>query len=83
MAIPLMILSTIVTAVGLYKGIDHATGFPWVAALITGALLSATDPASVVSLLKKANAPERLQILLEGESLFNDATAIVFIQYFN
>ena len=77
MAIPLMIISTIVTAVGLYKGIDHATGFPWIAALITGALLSATDPASVISLLKKANAPERLRILLEGESLFNDATAIV------
>lgn len=77
MAIPLMILSTIVTAVGLYIGIDHATGFPWIAALITGALLSATDPASVISLLKKANAPERLRILLEGESLFNDATAIV------
>ena len=77
MAIPLMILSTIVTAVGLYKGIDHAIGFPWIAALITGALLSATDPASVISLLKKANAPERLRILLEGESLFNDATAIV------
>ena len=77
MAIPLMILSTIVTAVGLYKGIDHVTGFPWIAALITGALLSATDPASVISLLKKANAPERLRILLEGESLFNDATAIV------
>jgi len=77
MAIPLMILSTIVTAVGLFKGIDHATGFPWIAALITGALLSATDPASVISLLKKANAPERLRILLEGESLFNDATAIV------
>ena len=77
MAIPLMILSTIVTAVGLYKGIDHVTGFPWIAALITGALLSATDPASVISLLKKANAPERLRVLLEGESLFNDATAIV------
>lgn len=77
MALPLMVLSTIITAIGLYKGIDHATGFPWVAALIAGALLSATDPASVISLLKKANAPERLRILLEGESLFNDATAIV------
>lgn len=77
MALPLMVLSTLVTAAGLYRGIDHATGFPWIAALITGALLSATDPASVITLLKRANAPERLRILLEGESLFNDATAIV------
>jgi Na+:H+ antiporter len=72
-----MVLSTLVTAVGLYAGIDHATGFPWIAALIAGALLSATDPASVISLLKRTNTPERLRILLEGESLFNDATAIV------
>lgn len=77
MALPLMVLSTLVTAIGLYTGIDHVTGFPWIAALISGALLSATDPASVLSLLKRANAPERLRILLEGESLFNDATAIV------
>jgi Na+:H+ antiporter len=77
MALPLMVLSTLVTATGLYTGIDHDSGFPWIAALITGALLSATDPASVISLLKRANAPERLRILLEGESLFNDATAIV------
>ena len=77
MALPLMVLSTLVIAACLYAGIDHATGFPWIAALITGALLSATDPASVITLLKRANAPERLRILLEGESLFNDATAIV------
>jgi len=68
MALPLMVLSTLITAAGLYAGIDHATGFPWIAALITGALLSATDPASVISLLKRANTPERLRILLEGES---------------
>ncbi|MBL1141235.1 MAG: sodium:proton antiporter [Proteobacteria bacterium] len=77
MALPLMILSTFVTATGLYQGINHAAGFPLIAALITGALLSATDPASVISLLKRDNAPERLRILLQGESLFNDATAIV------
>jgi len=77
MALPLMVISALVTAAGLYIGIDHPTGFPWIAAFITGALLSATDPAAVISLLKRANAPERLRILLEGESLFNDATAIV------
>lgn len=77
MALPLMVVSALVTAAGLYTGINHPTGFPWIAAFITGALLSATDPAAVLSLLKRANAPERLRILLEGESLFNDATAIV------
>ena len=77
LALPLMLVSALLIAAGVYHGIDHATGFPWMAALITGALLSATDPAAVLSLLKSVNAPERLSMLLEGESLFNDATAVV------
>ncbi len=77
LALPLMLVSAVVIAACVYRGIDHAVGFPWMAALITGALLSATDPAAVLALLKNANAPERLNMLLEGESLFNDATAVV------
>jgi monovalent cation:H+ antiporter, CPA1 family len=77
LALPLMLISAAVTAAGVYYGIAHPSGFPWIAALLTGALLSATDPAAVLSLLKKSNAPKRLCMLLEGESLFNDATAIV------
>lgn len=77
LALPLMLVSAIVIATCMYYVIDHATGFPWIAALITGALLSATDPAAVLSLLKNTNAPARLSMLLEGESLFNDATAVV------
>lgn len=77
LSLPLMIVSTVVTALGLFSGIDHVAGFPWIAALIAGALLSATDPASVLIQLKNSNVPERLCVILEGESLFNDATAIV------
>ncbi|NPA26595.1 MAG: Na+/H+ antiporter [Chloroflexi bacterium] len=46
-------------------------------ALVFGALVSATDPVAVVALFRALGAPKRLQILLEGESLFNDGTAIV------
>jgi len=77
LAVPFMVLAAAITAVIVYYGIAHPSGFPWIAALITGALLSATDPVSVLALLKTTKAPERLNILLEGESLFNDATAIV------
>jgi CPA1 family monovalent cation:H+ antiporter len=77
LAIPLMLLSTLVTAVLVYYGIGHPQGFPWIAALLTGALLSATDPVAVVAALRQLGVPERLVLLLEGESLFNDATAIV------
>ena len=77
LALPLMLVSAGVTAAGVYYGIAHPAGFPWVAALLTGALLSATDPAAVLALLKRSGAPGRITMLLEGESLFNDATAIV------
>jgi len=49
-------------------------------ALLFGALISATDPVAVVALFKELGAPHRLAILVEGESLFNDATAIVLFK---
>lgn len=77
LAIPILLVSTLITAALIYYGIAHPTGFPWIAALLTGALLSATDPVAVVSMARESGAPPRLTTLLEGESLFNDATAIV------
>jgi CPA1 family monovalent cation:H+ antiporter len=71
-----LIISTLVTAVFLYYGIGHE-GFPFIAALLTGVVISATDPVAVVGQLKELKAPDDLNVLIEGESLFNDATAIV------
>jgi monovalent cation:H+ antiporter, CPA1 family len=47
------------------------------AALVFGALISATDPVAVVALFRALGAPKRLALLIEAESLFNDGTAIV------
>jgi CPA1 family monovalent cation:H+ antiporter len=66
-----------ISAVIIFFGINHPSGFPWIAALIAGLVISATDPVAVVSQLKVANAPHKLGTMIEGESLFNDATAIV------
>lgn len=46
-------------------------------ALVFGALIAATDPVAVVGIFRNLGAPKRLEILLEGESLLNDGTAIV------
>ncbi|WP_299017564.1 cation:proton antiporter [uncultured Photobacterium sp.] len=48
-----------------------------IACLLLGAIVSATDPVAIVAIFKNLGAPKRLTILVEGESLFNDATAIV------
>jgi CPA1 family monovalent cation:H+ antiporter len=72
-----MIISTLAVAVLLYYTIGSPSGFPWVAALLTGAILAATDPIAVVASLQRLKAPEDLTTLVEGESLFNDASALV------
>ncbi len=46
-------------------------------ALLFGAVVSATDPVAVVSILKELGASKKLGTLIEGESLLNDGTAIV------
>jgi CPA1 family monovalent cation:H+ antiporter len=53
------------------------TPLSWSAALLFGALISATDPVAVVALFKDLSVSERLSGLVDGESLLNDATAIV------
>ncbi len=46
-------------------------------AILFGAIIAATDPVSVIALFRSLGVAKRLQVLLEGESLFNDGTAIV------
>jgi len=77
LAIPGVLISCFVTAALVYIGIDHPAGFPWIAALLTGAMLAATDPVSVVAKLRDLNAPQELETLIEAESLLNDASAVV------
>jgi CPA1 family monovalent cation:H+ antiporter len=67
-----LILTPVVRAFEL----EHA--FLWIDALIFGAVVAATDPIAVVGLFKSLGAPKRLSVLVEGESLLNDGTAIVF-----
>lgn len=47
-----------------------------------GAIYAATDPVAVVALLKELGAPLKFNVLIEGESLLNDGTAMVFFQVF-
>ena len=73
LALPGVILTTLLVGGVVAAG----TGLPLQIALVFGALVSATDPVAVVALFRRLGVPRRLQVLLEGESLFNDGTAIV------
>ena len=46
------------------------------ACVILGAIIATTDPVAVVGIFRDIGAPRRLSILVQGESLFNDAAAI-------
>ncbi|MBI4533842.1 MAG: Na+/H+ antiporter [Candidatus Melainabacteria bacterium] len=50
------------------------------AAFLFGAMISATDPISVIALFRKMGIDKRMTMLLEGESLFNDGTAVVLFK---
>jgi CPA1 family monovalent cation:H+ antiporter len=76
LAIPGVLLTTIL--VGGIVSLGAGIALP--IALVFGSIVSATDPVSVVALFRKLGVPKRLRVLLEGESLFNDGTAIVIFQ---
>jgi CPA1 family monovalent cation:H+ antiporter len=81
LAVPGVVTAIALTAVVL-PPVAHLAGFAeglhWQHALVFGALISATDPIAVVAIFRRLGVPGRLSILLEGESLLNDGTAIVF-----
>ena len=60
--------------------LTHFCGLPWQAALLFGSMTAATDPISVLALFRKLGLEKRLSLMLEGESLFNDGTAVVLFK---
>ena len=73
LAVPGVILTAFIVGGMLVFGIKLSLPI----ALIFGSLIAATDPVSVVALFRTLGVPKRLSVLIEGESLFNDGTAIV------
>ncbi len=74
---------------GVLSGIALSMGLGWLAfqavgfqttipvLLLSATILAATDPVGVLALLREVGAPRRLAVVMEGESLLNDAIAIV------
>ncbi len=73
LAVPGVMLSMLLVG-GL---VGWGAGLSWSSALVFGALIAATDPVSVVAIFRRLGAPKRLEVMLEGESLFNDGTAVI------
>lgn len=74
LAVGLVLVTTLAVA-----GVARATlpGIAWASAFILGAVVSSTDAVAATAVASRLGIPRRLTALLEGESLVNDATALV------
>ncbi|MBT8040916.1 MAG: sodium:proton antiporter [Xanthomonadales bacterium] len=76
MAVPLLLIATGIAAALFMTLMGDALGGSWALALLTGAMICATDPTMVSGLLGGDGQSRRIEQILEGESLVNDATTI-------
>ena len=70
-------LGVLLSACATATGMHYLMHWQWIAALVFGVLIAATDPVSVIATFKEAKAQGRLLVLIEAESLLNDGTAAV------
>jgi len=78
LAVVAVLVSTFVVGVAL----DQVASVGLVACLLLAAIVSTTDPVAVVAIFRDLGVPGRLSLLVEGESLFNDAAAIALFALF-
>jgi monovalent cation/hydrogen antiporter len=57
------------------------TGLPWPAAFVLGAIISPTDAIAATAITNRLRVPQRIVTILDGESLVNDATALVAYRF--
>ena len=73
-SIGLVLATTCAVAIVAHALID---GLPWAAAFALGAIVSPTDPVAATAIVRRLGAPRRLVAVIEGESLVNDAAALI------
>jgi monovalent cation:H+ antiporter, CPA1 family len=79
LAVPGVIVATFLTALLVWWSVNQLApgALSFMAATVFGALISATDPVSVLAIFRSLKIDPGLAVIVEAESLFNDGTAIV------
>jgi monovalent cation/hydrogen antiporter len=78
-AITLLAVGLVLATICAVAAAAHALvgGLPWAAAFTLGAIVAPTDPLAATAIARRLGVPRRLVTVLEGESLVNDASALV------
>ena len=77
-ALSLTSIGLVLVTTAVVAGIGHEVlDLPWPMAFVLGAIVSPTDPVAATAIMRRLGAPRRVINLVEGESLVNDATALV------
>jgi monovalent cation/hydrogen antiporter len=74
-----LVLTTMVVVAWVAHTIVPA--IPWAAAFALGAIVSPPDAIAATAVIRRLSIPHRIEAILEGESLVNDATALVALQF--
>lgn len=77
LALPMPLVTCLLSAVLIWWGIGHPEGFPWSTALVAGAILTATEPFPLRDRLRASSSTKRLRVLLDAEGLINIALAVI------
>jgi CPA1 family monovalent cation:H+ antiporter len=77
-AISISAIGLVLATIGVVGVIAHeAIDLPWAVSFALGAIVAPTDPVAATAIMRRLGAPRRIVNLIEGESLANDASALV------
>ncbi len=77
LAIGCVIFTTVLVAAAAH----YALGFPWSVGFVLGAIVSPPDVVAPLAIARRLKLPHRILVILEGEGLANDATALILYRF--
>jgi CPA1 family monovalent cation:H+ antiporter len=77
LAVGCVVFTTVAVAVAMH----YAIGMPWAVGFVLGAIISPPDIVAPAAIARRLGLPHRLLVILEGEGLVNDATALILYRF--
>jgi monovalent cation/hydrogen antiporter len=81
---PIILLSVgcvIFTAFAVAAATHYLIGLPWTVGFLLGAIVAPPDVVAPLAIARKLGMPRRILVVLEGEGLANDATALILYRF--